>query len=96
MKHDTGATMVGVPKDILSNPPKGVIPIRSKDTVVYASPHSFKRANVYEDWNFRVAGITITTSVIEARTWLLGFPILAHFVSTTDVTSPNIVLLKQV
>jgi len=96
MKHDTGATMVGVPMNILSNPPEEVIPIRGKDEIVLSTPHSFKRARVYEDWKFRVADLTITTSVIEARTWLLGFPILAHFVSTTDITSQNPVQLQPV
>ncbi len=91
MKHDSGVTMMGVPKEYFSNPPAGAV-VNRGPTISYLVPdgNSF-RARTYKDHYIRVAGQTIKVDVIESRTWLLGFPVISHFRNVLDSKAKEVV-----
>jgi hypothetical protein len=93
MKHNSGATMMGVPRDILSNPPSGVVLQRHEDVHYIGPDGSHRLARVFRNNYIRVAGVTVKVDVIESRTWLLGFPILSHFRNMLDVSAKEVVVL---
>lgn len=79
VKFDPGASLVGVPLEVLSNPPTGHVPRRSHDEI-YVSPNgSREMARTYEGHVFRLKDKSVTTRVIQSRTWLMGYPFLKEF-----------------
>jgi hypothetical protein len=94
MKHDSGASMMGIPTDILSNPPSGVV-LQRKPDIFYIGPSGDRQAaRAYRNHYIRVAGQTIKVDVIESRVWLLGFPVLSRFRNILDVTAKEVVVLE--
>ena len=91
MKHDSGASMIGVPKEYLSNPPAGAV-LNRAPPITYLGPegNSF-RARTYKDQYIRVAGQPINVDVIESRTWLVGFPVISQFRNVLDSNAKEVV-----
>lgn len=93
MKHDSGAGMMGVPHDIIANPPSGVVLKRHDDAEFIGPGGSRTIARVYGDNYIRVCGVTIKVDIIESRVWRLGFPVLSRFRNILDVTAKEAVVL---
>jgi len=95
MKHDTGASMVGVPEEILSQPPLGVDLSSFRDKKVsYVGPGGVvKDARTYHSQYVRVNGLVTKTRVIESKRWLLGYPVLSRYVNTIDTKAKEPVSL---
>ena len=93
MKHSSGASMMGVPKEILSNPPPGVSLHRGENSCCIGPDGSRNIARVYNDNYIKVAGLSIKVDVIESRVWLLGFPVLSRFRNVLDITAKEVVVL---
>ena len=87
--------MVGVPKEIISNPPKDVVLERGENTFYIGPDGSRHIARIYLDNYIRVAGMTIKVEAIESRVWLLGFPVLSRFRNVLDVTAKEVVVLDR-
>jgi hypothetical protein len=91
MKHGSGAPMMGVPNEYLSNPPAGAVLARDPP-INYLGPDGKRfRARTYKDHYIRVAGQTVKVDVIESRTWLLGFPVTSHFRNALDPKAKEVV-----
>jgi hypothetical protein len=92
-KHDTGAQLIGAPSEFLSNPPPDIVLTRGKDEFLTDPTGKTVEANTYLDFWFRLNGLVTQTSVIEARTWLIGVPLIRLYVNTIDVRNTKDPLL---
>jgi hypothetical protein len=87
--------MMGIPNDVLSNLPSGVVLQRQLRDMFYIGPSGSRHsARVYRSNYIRVAGVTIQADVIESRVWLLGFPVLSNLWNILDVTAEEVVVLE--
>lgn len=87
-KYDTGASMVGVPAEVLASPPQGVVLTRQGSVLVGSS-----KLNAYEGLYVRVGGLVTRTTVVEARSFLLGFPVYSRFRALLDARAGEVVAL---
>jgi hypothetical protein len=85
--------MMGVPNDILSNPPSGIALERGPNRIYIGPNGSRHLARVFLDNYIKVAGLSFKVRVIERRVWLLGFPVLSRFRNVLDVTAKEVVVL---
>ena len=92
MKYDTGARMMGVPKNVTLEHT-----LQRGPDEFYIGPDGRRtQANTYKNIVIRVAGVPITTRIIESRAWLLGHDVYKHFTSTVDTEStPPVVMVPR-
>lgn len=93
--HDPGASHIGVPLDVLSNPPQNIRPQRSHDIWSVGPYGSTTKVRSYKGHTIRIANTQIMTDVIQARTWLLGRPVLSEFVNTINYKAKEPLELKK-
>ncbi|KAJ1393894.1 hypothetical protein B484DRAFT_408055 [Ochromonadaceae sp. CCMP2298] len=86
MKHDTGAQLVGIPREVISNPPAGTVLERAKSNLAIGRGGAAK-GRMYNNQYIRVNGLVTKTTVVESREWLVSFPVIARFCTVLDVTA---------
>eukprot|EP01012_Entosiphon_sulcatum_P068366 TRINITY_DN9852_c0_g1_i5.p1 TRINITY_DN9852_c0_g1~~TRINITY_DN9852_c0_g1_i5.p1 ORF type:complete len:275 (-),score=27.32 TRINITY_DN9852_c0_g1_i5:840-1664(-) len=84
MKFATGATHMGVPKHVLNNPPRGVEMIRGSDFTCLLPHGPPLKVRSYEGCAIRVGHTVISTTIIEASSWLMGYPVWKNFIATVS------------
>jgi hypothetical protein len=91
-QHASGTALMGVPAAVLSQ-----YPLRRGNDVIHIGPDGTrKKASTYNDIIIKIGDKSVTTAVIEARTWLLGFSVYSHFINVIDTgNSPKITLLPR-
>lgn len=92
MKFGTGACMMGVPKSVTSQ-----YTLDRDEDEFYIGPDGRRTAaNTYENVVIRVAGLPVTTRIIECRTWLLGYDVYKNFTCTVDTRgTPPVVMVPH-
>jgi hypothetical protein len=92
MKYDTGACMTGVPKSVTAE-----YNLQRGPDEFYIDPDGRRtQANTYKNIVIRVAGVPVTTRIIECRAWRLGHDVYKHFISTVDTEStPPVVMVPR-
>ncbi|KAJ1403328.1 hypothetical protein B484DRAFT_457563 [Ochromonadaceae sp. CCMP2298] len=93
MKHDTGAQLVGIPREVISNPPAGMVLERGKINLAIG-PAGSTKGRSFNNQYIRVNGLVTKTTVIESREWLVGFPVIARFRTVLDVTAESPLVME--
>ncbi|KAJ1423722.1 hypothetical protein B484DRAFT_432561 [Ochromonadaceae sp. CCMP2298] len=89
-KHDTGAALMGVPNEVLSQ----YTLLRGIDRWAVGANNKPLRANVYKDLHIRVCGATVKLDVVCMRTWLFGYDAYKHFTHDIDCERQPKLIMK--
>jgi hypothetical protein len=84
-KHDTGASMLGVPLEVLSSMKDSSL-VRARNVIAHGPFHSSK-SRIYHNFRVRINGLETRTTAIQARDWLLGYPVLIRYLNTINADS---------
>lgn len=92
LKHSSGSALMGAPGVVLSQ-----YSLRRGDDMIYlGSDGTRTKTNTYNDIIIKIGDTSVTTTVIEARTWLLGYSVYSHFVNIIDTSrDPKITLTPK-
>jgi len=82
-KHDSGASMLGVPLEILSHMKDNTLQ-RVEDMRAFG-PFNSTKCRVYHNFRVRISGLETRTTAIQTRDWLLGYPVLIRYLNTINI-----------
>eukprot|EP01124_Arcella_intermedia_P003658 TRINITY_DN12017_c0_g1_i1.p1 TRINITY_DN12017_c0_g1~~TRINITY_DN12017_c0_g1_i1.p1 ORF type:complete len:294 (+),score=26.25 TRINITY_DN12017_c0_g1_i1:42-923(+) len=94
MKYDPGATLIGAPREVLLNPPAGVLLDRGPDIYYYTHSGQPIKARSYNENYIEVAGLLTKTTFVESRVWLLGYPVISRFINTLNIKAKEPVVMQ--
>lgn len=86
MKHDTGATMLGVPRDVLSSL-KDTSLQRAGELDLYGPSNVTKGRRCYHNFRVVIGGMETKTTAIQTREFLLGYPVISRYRNIIDDTA---------
>jgi len=94
MKLYSGASHMGAPIEVLSNPPAGIVLNRGPD--LWSQLHTGETVKVrqYLDNFVDIAGLVTRTSVIDSHAWLLGYPVISRFITTLNIKATEPVVMN--
>eukprot|EP01012_Entosiphon_sulcatum_P024486 TRINITY_DN29643_c0_g1_i1.p1 TRINITY_DN29643_c0_g1~~TRINITY_DN29643_c0_g1_i1.p1 ORF type:complete len:270 (+),score=31.31 TRINITY_DN29643_c0_g1_i1:232-1041(+) len=91
-RHNSGASHIGVPASVISNPPKHVKLNRS-GVVRCLTPFGENAVRKYDGLFIKVGGVVTKCPVLQTRVFLLGYPVLHKFTNILDTRQAEPVTL---
>ena len=82
-KHDSGASMLGVPLEILSKIKDSTL--KRAEDIRTLGPFNSTQCRVYHNFRVRISGLETMTTAVQTRVWRLGYPVITRYLNTINI-----------